>query len=187
MPTVARDTRAEILQIALELFASQGYDGVALSEIADRMGFTKAALYYHFKSKERLAAALLDPLFADIDRLMERYAADASTPAGRRRLLAAYADVILEHRGLVRFAFADLSVLNHAGLGPRTQEQGTRLAALLTPDAPDLADHVRAAVAVGGLQIAVAALADQDPVVVKRAAVAAAAAALGTAGRRPRQ
>ena len=46
------DTRARIQQIALELFAEHGYERTSLREIAERLGVTKAALYYHFKSKE---------------------------------------------------------------------------------------------------------------------------------------
>ena len=47
-----RDTRAQAQKVALELFAEQGYEKTSLREIAERLGVTKAALYYHFKSKE---------------------------------------------------------------------------------------------------------------------------------------
>src|SRR5207249_9245344 len=46
------DTRQRIQTVALELFAEQGYDKTSLREIAERLDVTKAALYYHFKSKE---------------------------------------------------------------------------------------------------------------------------------------
>ena len=54
MPTMAErrtDMRERILDVALELFNEQGYDATSLREIAERLGVTKAALYYHFKSK----------------------------------------------------------------------------------------------------------------------------------------
>jgi AcrR family transcriptional regulator len=47
----AVSTRERILDIALELFTQQGYDKTSIRDIAERLGFTKAALYYHFKSK----------------------------------------------------------------------------------------------------------------------------------------
>jgi AcrR family transcriptional regulator len=53
-----RDTRQRILDVALELFINQGYDGTSLRQIAERLGVTKAALYYHFASKEDLLLAL---------------------------------------------------------------------------------------------------------------------------------
>jgi AcrR family transcriptional regulator len=54
----APDTRDRILDIALDLFTEQGYDGTSLRQIADQLGVTKAALYYHFTSKEEILLAL---------------------------------------------------------------------------------------------------------------------------------
>ena len=54
----APDTRDRILDIALDLFTEQGYDGTSLREIADQLGVTKAALYYHFSSKDEILLAL---------------------------------------------------------------------------------------------------------------------------------
>src|SRR6204780_2621097 len=51
-------TRERILDIALELFTEHGYDKTSLREIADELGFTKAALYYHFERKEDILLAL---------------------------------------------------------------------------------------------------------------------------------
>jgi AcrR family transcriptional regulator len=44
-------TRDRILDIALDLFIEHGYDKTSIRDIAERLGTTKAALYYHFKSK----------------------------------------------------------------------------------------------------------------------------------------
>ncbi len=55
------DTRQRILDVSAELFVDQGYDGTSLREIAERLGVTKAALYYHFSSKDQILRALLDP------------------------------------------------------------------------------------------------------------------------------
>ena len=51
-------TRERILDIALELFAEQGYDATSLRDIAERLGTTKAALYYHFERKEDILLEL---------------------------------------------------------------------------------------------------------------------------------
>ncbi len=55
------DTRQRILDVSAELFVDQGYDGTSLREIAERLGVTKAALYYHFSSKDQILRALLEP------------------------------------------------------------------------------------------------------------------------------
>jgi AcrR family transcriptional regulator len=54
----ATSTRDRILDVALELFTEKGFDGTSLREIADQLGFTKAALYYHFASKADILMAL---------------------------------------------------------------------------------------------------------------------------------
>jgi AcrR family transcriptional regulator len=50
--------RERILDVALELFNDRGYEKTSLREIADRLGVTKAALYYHFESKEDILLEL---------------------------------------------------------------------------------------------------------------------------------
>jgi len=53
-----KDTRERILDVALDLFIEQGFDGTSLRQIAERLGVTKAALYYHFESKDDILLAL---------------------------------------------------------------------------------------------------------------------------------
>ncbi len=52
------EMRERILDVALELFNDQGYDKTSLREIAERLGVTKAALYYHFQSKQDILLEL---------------------------------------------------------------------------------------------------------------------------------
>ena len=40
------------MDIALDLFIEQGYDKTSLRQIAEQLGHTKAAVYYHFASKD---------------------------------------------------------------------------------------------------------------------------------------
>jgi AcrR family transcriptional regulator len=54
----ASSTRERILDVALDLFTEKGFDGTSLREIAERLGVTKAALYYHFASKDDILLAL---------------------------------------------------------------------------------------------------------------------------------
>ncbi|HEY3833170.1 MAG TPA: TetR/AcrR family transcriptional regulator [Acidimicrobiia bacterium] len=67
-----RNTRAEILAVASELFIDKGYDATSLREIAERLGITKAALYYHFRSKDDILLALLEPIGSIVTELVER-------------------------------------------------------------------------------------------------------------------
>ena len=51
-------TREKILDVALDLFTDQGFDGTSMREIAERLGISKPAIYYHFASKEEILMAL---------------------------------------------------------------------------------------------------------------------------------
>ena len=51
-------TRERILDVALDLFTDQGFDGTSMREIAERLNISKPAIYYHFASKEDILMAL---------------------------------------------------------------------------------------------------------------------------------
>jgi AcrR family transcriptional regulator len=65
-------TRDRILAVASELFSDKGYEATSLREISERLGFTKAALYYHFQSKDQILSALLEPAQNLIGELLTR-------------------------------------------------------------------------------------------------------------------
>ena len=53
------DTKARILQEALELFSREGYEAVSVSQIAGALDMTKGALYRHYKSKRDIFESIL--------------------------------------------------------------------------------------------------------------------------------
>lgn len=64
--------REEIIAIAADIFATKGYDGASLRDIAERAGLTKAALYYHFPDKEQIFEIVV---MSRMDSLIEAVAA----------------------------------------------------------------------------------------------------------------
>src|SRR5260370_7433793 len=89
-PHARADTRARIQAVALELFAEQGYDKTSLREIAERLDVTKAALYYHFKSKEDIVASLVEDYFGPMDDLITWGRTQPPTPESRAQVLNRY-------------------------------------------------------------------------------------------------
>ena len=143
------DTRARIQQTALELFAERGMQQTSLQNIADRLGVTKPALYYHFASREELLNSLVQPLIDEF----EAYAGEqeAAAPVDGRELLGSYFDLAHKHRRLIQLMMRDLAVLQELKLAERFIEWRQRLTELLIGPSPSLADQVRAMVALGGL------------------------------------
>lgn len=92
-----RDTRSRIQETALALFTEQGYEATSLREIAEALGVTKAALYYHFRTKEDIITSMIVDRVAFIDELIEWAAAHPRTPENRREIVRRYAEGL--HKG----------------------------------------------------------------------------------------
>src|SRR5215831_7881617 len=88
------DTRARIQQVAVELFTEHGYEGTSLREIAERLDVTKAALYYHFKSKEDIIESLVQDFHQLMDALIEWAKSQPRTADTRREILVRYMHIV---------------------------------------------------------------------------------------------
>lgn len=53
------NTKQEILEAALDLFSTQGFEATSVSQIADAVGIRKASLYSHFASKQEILESLM--------------------------------------------------------------------------------------------------------------------------------
>jgi AcrR family transcriptional regulator len=155
------DTVGRIQRSALALFSRQGYERTSLREIADDLGFTKAALYYHYRSKEDLLAAVLEPLLTDLEALVAE-PAGADTRLAREHFLAGYLEVLLRHRPLLRYLVNDAAAVVNSGLAPRLASIRTAVLELLGGGALSLGERMRSAAALGALQSAILVVEDGD-------------------------
>jgi AcrR family transcriptional regulator len=168
-PHARADTRARIQAVALELFAEQGYDKTSLREIAERLDVTKAALYYHFKSKEDIVSSLVEDYFGQIDDMIAWGRAQPRTPESRVQVLDRYYHIVAEGTGVFRMLHhnqASVNTLAHAkNRSELFRERMDAMVGLLTgPDAP-LESQVRAAVALASVSFGCMLYADRadDP------------------------
>ena len=151
------DTRERIQAIALELFAEQGYEKTSLREIAERLGVTKAALYYHFKSKEDIVQSLVSDYFGQVDSLVAWARRQPGTPAVRAEILSRYLDMVIGSQQVYRMlqqnqaALAGLTSKKHSG--ELFRERMNALVDLLVEPGAALPERVRAAVAASGLSV----------------------------------
>lgn len=97
------DTRARIQRIALELFAEQGYERTSLREIAERLGVTKAALYYHFKSKEDIVHSFTDDHFGRLDALIAWGRDQPPSARTGHEILERYITILLDGSEVILF------------------------------------------------------------------------------------
>lgn len=150
-PAAAR-TRDRIQQVALELFAEHGYDGTSLRQIADRLAITKAALYYHFQSKDEIVTSVVTDMFVRVDSLIAWARDQPKTVETRHELLRRYAALIEGSMSAMRF-------VQHPRGGPDAhpaaefKERIAGLSEVLMPPDPTLAARGRAILAVVSLHI----------------------------------
>jgi AcrR family transcriptional regulator len=80
------DTRQRILDVAAHLFATRGFAGTSIRDIAEELGVTKAALYYHFPSKEVLLQHVVGQAFEAVNAVLAE-PRDLSTRDERDRFI----------------------------------------------------------------------------------------------------
>ncbi|MEB3366743.1 TetR/AcrR family transcriptional regulator [Saccharopolyspora mangrovi] len=149
MPRARVDTRSEIREIAAELFARRGYDKTSLREVAEQLGITKAALYYHFPSKSDLMRGIVQPFVDDIELLLTEREAE---PLNAGRFLADYFEIVLRHRKIFELIVRDAGALAQLDVVEQLLSWRERVYALLVGAQASPAQIAKATVAVGGLQ-----------------------------------
>jgi AcrR family transcriptional regulator len=152
-------TRERIQSIALELFAEQGYEKTSLREIAERLGVTKAALYYHFKSKEDIVRSFVEDYRAELEQVIAWGASQPRTPGTRAEILRRYAGIVGEQLAVIRFMEQNQAAMHTlmSDSGARKKmfrDQFMSLSDLITPPGAALADRIRAAMAVVSIGMA---------------------------------
>ena len=106
MPPVTRDaerTRAELLAVATEVFAEEGYSGARVDDIAERTRTTKRMIYYYFGGKEQLYLAVLENAYQGIREAEQAIDVDHTDPvAAIRRLAELTFDHHVTHDAFIR-------------------------------------------------------------------------------------
>ncbi|WP_280317031.1 TetR family transcriptional regulator [Nocardia wallacei] len=152
-------TPERILATARALFAARGYRATSMQAIADEVGVTKAALYYHFDSKDAILHQLTLPLLDELDAVLTAAESEPSPDAVRWRAIEGYVDVHLRHRHTLTMLVRDMSLLVQTPLADRFRTAIALANELVAGPAAGIEQRVRACQVVAGLA---------DPVVLFR-------------------
>ncbi|MGP3971636.1 TetR/AcrR family transcriptional regulator [Streptomyces sp. 6N223] len=137
------DTRQRIQDIALELFAEQGYEKTSLREIAERLEVTKAALYYHFKTKEDILISLARDRTRALDELIEWAEQQPPGPETATEILRRYSDALDDAAPLFRFLHENQAAVRELRVTVNIKERSLALVNLLAPKSATVTDQVR--------------------------------------------
>jgi len=146
-------TRQRIQQVAIELFTENGYEATSLREIAERLGVTKAALYYHFKSKDEIIQSLVDDQVAMIAKLIEWAQGQPRTNDMRREFVRRYSALLHEqdHYKMMRFFERNQSSMQQHKAGSLMRERMVQMQELLTESDAPLTEQIRHTLAIFAL------------------------------------
>jgi AcrR family transcriptional regulator len=136
--------------MALAGFGRRGFEGTAISEIAAAVGVSKAAVSFHFASKDDIAHALADPVLDELDAVLDRHPRPV-WPSGALALAGEYFDTLVQHRDVVTWLDGDKSIQARPEWGGRMATQMERLVSAFTGSDRDPAGRARALAAIGGI------------------------------------
>jgi AcrR family transcriptional regulator len=137
------NTRQRIQDVALALFAEQGYEKTSLREIAERLDVTKAALYYHFKSKEEIIVSLFEDLTKPILDLIEWGRLQPHTLETKQEILRRYSEALAGAEPLFRFMQENQATVRELRIGDTFKDRMRGLRDILINPEAQLVDQVR--------------------------------------------
>ena len=151
MTAIKEPMASRIASLALARFRVGGFAGTSIADLAGALGISKAAIYYHYRSKDALLHHLIDPLLDAIDACLQDHTTPATTAQTARQLLDAYLAVLIAHREVVTLVTTDVAILNHPSIGPRLRAQDQQLQSLAAAPNTTVAARLRAEAALGAI------------------------------------
>ncbi|GHB49488.1 TetR family transcriptional regulator [Streptomyces viridiviolaceus] len=137
------NTRQRIQDVALELFAEQGYEKTSLREISERLEVTKAALYYHFKTKEEILVSIFEDLVRPIEDLIEWGRRQPHTLETKQEIIRRYSEALAGAAPLFRFMQENQATVRELRIGSMFKDRMMGLRYILVDPDADLVDQVR--------------------------------------------
>nr|WP_275941976.1 TetR family transcriptional regulator [Nocardia cerradoensis] len=133
------------MRTALEMFAERGYHAVSVREISEQVGLTKTAVLYHFSSKIDIVVALVEPLLADTEAMLESVRTIRNPDARRWAVAEGLLDTWLRHRSLLRIHMQDQALSADTATYRRLRDIALTAQGLLAGLDADFTSQVRAA------------------------------------------
>ncbi|GHH85467.1 TetR family transcriptional regulator [Streptomyces sulfonofaciens] len=156
------NTRQRIQDVALELFAEQGYEKTSLREIAERLDVTKAALYYHFKTKEDILLSIFEDVGKPMTELIDWGKQQPHTLETKLELLRRYSEALATAWPMLRFMQENQATIKELIPGEMFKHRMLALYDLMKEPDADLTDQVRCISAIFTMQAGTFALKDAE-------------------------
>ncbi|OKH66159.1 TetR family transcriptional regulator [Mycobacterium sp. SWH-M5] len=144
-------TRVRLVDAAVRLITQHGFAGTSLQMIADELGFTKAAIYYHFRTREQLLSAVVEPFLDELRAVIDEAEQLRGVHARADRMVRGYAALAVRNRALVSVLAGDPSVIEALRARSEWAAVIDRQMALLTDMDPGPPGMVKATMVFSGM------------------------------------
>jgi AcrR family transcriptional regulator len=144
------DTRQRLIDVAVDLFTRYSFAGTSLQMIADELGFTKAAIYHHFRTREQLLDAVVEPILDRLRVIIDAAEQLRGVHARADHMLTGFAELAVGDR-VVAVLAADPAVAEMLRTRRVWDELINRQMALLADVEGGPAGMVKAAVVLAGI------------------------------------
>jgi len=106
---IINSTKERIIEAAQSLFSEHIYLSVSMNDIAKKLNITKAALYYHFASKEEIYKKVLERAFDELRSYITKASREKTSDRKLYRLIKSYLDFGLKEKILIKAMVIKLS------------------------------------------------------------------------------
>ena len=145
------NTRDRLLNGALRLFAMHSFAGTSLQMIADHLGVTKAAVYHHFRTRDDILTAVVQPALLELRELIDKAEAQRGASARMDVLLTGFVDMAVRHRKLIALIGMDPGVNHALGTHPDIVELFGKPLSLLAGNEPSPIGEINASLVLSGI------------------------------------
>ncbi|GIM93257.1 TetR/AcrR family transcriptional regulator [Paractinoplanes toevensis] len=147
----ATDSRHRFIDAATRLFARHSFAGTSLQMIADEVGVTKSAVHHHFRTREELLTAVVEPLAGELRAAVAAAETQRTRRARAERMLTGFIDVVIRNRVLVPVLVGDPGAIETLRSHADMSDLGERLLKLLADVDPGVGGWIKADLTVSGI------------------------------------
>jgi len=115
----SKERKKDIVEATLELIGEKGIESLRTSQIAEKVGFSEAALYKHFSDKKEVVKATIQTAGNELIKSLKNSIRDSKNDEDLtklRKVLETHMNFIRNHPGITRLLFSDEVHFNEKNL-----------------------------------------------------------------------
>ncbi|MGU3502162.1 TetR/AcrR family transcriptional regulator [Mycobacterium sp. C31M] len=148
-------TRQRLIAVAIDSFRRHSVAGTSLQMISDELDLTKSAIYHHFRTRDELLEAILEPLIAALEPIVTAAEATRGARAQADAALTGFAGLAVANRELIPVLTGDPGVTEFLRSRPAWGAVVQRQMSLLSGVEPGMGGQIKAAMVMTGISAAV--------------------------------